>query len=223
MKLLSIQIALFTKEILSRPDLILTDVNSKLGSIFDAMPNILNLPPEVPAEIPLVQARSTNGLYALNVSRNRVDFMISPQYEEDILPSELFKKYRPQMDKYCKSVINITDLVRIGVIITLFHETENNIMAIYDKYLNIPYSNDCTEINLRTNRQKLIKGIVYNNIKTVQAAELHVGDINHTGVIIQVDTNNIPEKDKEISENEIVNMLNQVAGKIKPGEIKELI
>ena len=223
MKLLSIQIALFTKEILSRPDLILTDVNSKLDSIFDAMPNILNLPPEVPAEIPLVQARSTNGLYALNVSRNRVDFMISPQYEEDSLPSELFKKYRPQMDKYCKSVINITDLVRIGVIITLFHETENNIMAIYDKYLNIPYSNDCTEINLRTNRQKLIKGIVYNNIKTVQAAELHVGDINHTGVIIQLDTNNIPEKDKEISENEIVNMLNQVAGKIKPGEIKELI
>ncbi len=223
MKLLSIQIALFTKEILSRPDLIMAEVNSKVGSIFDAMPNILNLPLEAPAEIPLVQARSTNGVYALNVSRNRIDFSISPKFEEDIPPLELFKKYRPLVDKYYKSIINTTDLIRIGVVITLFHKTENNIMAIYDKYLNIPYSNDCTEINFRMNRQKIIKGIVYNNIKTVQAAELHVGSTSHKGVIIQLDTNNIPEENKEISDSIIANMLNQVAGKIKPCEIKELI
>ena len=84
-------------------------------------------------------------------------------------------------------------------------------------------SNDCTEINFRMNRQKIIKGIVYNNIKTVQAAELHVGSTSHKGVIIQLDTNNIPEENKEISDSIIANMLNQVAGKIKPGEIKELI
>ena len=56
--------------------------------IFDSMPTILNLPPEVPAEIPLAQIRSKDNVYALNISRSRIDLIISPAFHEDKTPQE---------------------------------------------------------------------------------------------------------------------------------------
>lgn len=223
MKLLSMQIALFTGGLIGRPDLVMSEINAKLGSVFDTMPNILNLPPEIPAEIPLVQTKSSDGIYSLNVSRNRIDLIVSPQYEKANTPLEMFKEYKYSIDKYCKAALNITDLVRIGIIITLFQESEENTRAVYEKYLNIPFSSDCVEINFRTNHQSISKGIVYNNIKTVEAGELHVENMVYKGVIIQLDTNNVPENGVTISTEMINSLLVQVSGKIKPSALKELI
>lgn len=223
MKLLSIQTALFSEELIGRPDLLMTEVNSKLGSVFDAMPNIINLPPVVPADIPIVQTKSTNEIYALNVSRNRIDLIISPPYERENTPSEFFKEYKPVIEKYSKAVLNSINLIRIGVILTLFQDSDDNTKTIYDKYLSVPYSTNCVEINLRMNKQNLHKGIVYNNIAIVEAGELNVGDIAHKGIIIQLDTNNAPETDKRINYEIVSTALTQVAGKIKPMALKELI
>lgn len=223
MKLLSMQIALFTSELISRPDLVMTEINSKMGGVFDAMPNILNLPPEIPAEIPLVQANSNNGVYALNVSRNRIDLIITPQYEKEGMPLEIFKEYRNSIDKYCKATLNITSLIRMGVIITLFHETAENTRAVFDKYLRIPYSSDCVEANFRVNQQNINKGIVFNNIKIVEAGELHIGSTTNKGVIIQFDTNNAPENGRTVLAETISALLSQAASKIKPVALKELI
>lgn len=223
MKLLSMQVALFTGGLIGRPDLVMAEINAKLGSVFDTMPNILNLPPEIPAEIPLVQTKSSDGVYSLNVSRNRVDLIISPPYERENTPFELLKEYKYSIDKYCKAALNITDLVRVGIIITLFQECEENTRSIYEKYLSIPFSNNCVEINFRTNHQNISKDIVYNNIKTVEAGELHLANMSYKGVIIQLDTNNVPENGITISAEMINSLFVQVSGKIKPSALKELI
>ena len=55
MKLVNIQIALFFANKIERPDLFANRVNSRLNNLFDAMPQILNLPDDAPDEIPLVQ------------------------------------------------------------------------------------------------------------------------------------------------------------------------
>lgn len=223
MKLLSVQVALFSEELINRPDLLMTEVNSRLGSIFDAMPNIINLPPIVPAEIPIVQTKSTNEIYALNVSRNRIDLMITPPYERENTPSELFNEYKSVIEKYCKTVLNSIKLIRIGIILTLFQDFDDNTRAVFEKYLCAPYSTNYVEVNLRMNRQSLHKGIVYNNIRTVEAGELYIGNATTKGVILQLDTNNASETDKQINYDIISTVLSQAAGKIKPAALKELI
>ena len=43
MKLLSAQLGIFSEDSISRPDLLFSEVNEKLGGIVDDMPTILNL------------------------------------------------------------------------------------------------------------------------------------------------------------------------------------
>lgn len=223
MKLLSMQIALFPLERIQRPDLLMNVVNEKNGNILDAMPNIINLPVDAPVDIPIVQARSTNNVYALNISRNRVDFIITPQFERDEVPTEVLKSYKSVIEKYYKAVLGVMGIVRVGVILTVFENIQNNVKAVYDKYLKIPFENGCIEVSTRTNKQSLCKGYVLNNIKNVEAGELHVGATVHKGVIIQMDTNNVPDTTNLLNADSIASVLVQATNKIKAGALKELI
>ena len=78
MKCVSLQVALFWKERLERPDTFANRINERLDNIFDAMPQIINLPADVPVDIPVVQMTSTTKSIQLNVSRNRCDLLINP-------------------------------------------------------------------------------------------------------------------------------------------------
>ena len=80
MKLVSIQMAMFANNLIPRPDLLMNKINTKMNNVFDAIPNIINLPMNAPPEIPVAQVTSTNNVYALNISRSRVDLTISPFY-----------------------------------------------------------------------------------------------------------------------------------------------
>ena len=222
-KLLSVQIALFSSDLIGRPDLLMNEVNSRLGSIFNAMPNILNLPPEIPAEIPLVQARSTDDIFALNVSRSRIDFIVSPEFSREDLPFDIFKEYKPLIEKYCKATVNAINLVRVGVIMTLFQPTDENVKRIHEKYFCGPFPQNRVEIKFNVNEQNLVKGMVYNNIKTVEAIDLYIGEAVQKGVIFQLDTNNIPDDEKAINYDVISSVLTQASSKIKTMALKELI
>lgn len=223
MKVLSIQMALFTGDLISRPDLMMSSINDAMGNIFDAMPNIMNLPMNAPPEIPIAQTKSSNEKYALNVSRNRIDLLISPQYETQDGPLELVRSFKSSIDKYYKSVLNLTDLVRAGMVITLFEEEENNVKRIYDKYFCMHYSLDCTEAEFKINKQKMIRGMVFNNIQFVQAGVMHMENRVQKGVLIQFDVNNALENGKTISNEIITSIVTQSIDKIKPGKLKEII
>jgi len=187
------------------------------------MPNIINLPMDAPVDIPVVQARSTNNVYALNISRNRVDLIITPQFDDDGVPAEVFKSYKGVIEKYYKAVLSALAIVRIGVIFTVFENTQDNVKAVHDKYLKVPYENGCIEVSTRFNKQSLCKGYVLNNIKNVEAGELHVGSNVHKGVIIQMDTNNVPDTTNLLNADVMASILVQAVSKIKAGALKELI
>ena len=72
MKLISCQVALFAMEKIKRPDLLLNEINAKLSNLFDAMPMILNLTEDIPDKIQIVQSKSNDGKYILNITRKRV-------------------------------------------------------------------------------------------------------------------------------------------------------
>lgn len=223
MKLISMQIALFAQDLIPRPDLLMNEINDKLGNIFDAMPTILNLPTDVPAEIPLAQIRSKNNVYALNISRGRIDLIISPIFTEDKTPQEMFKQYKPTLEKYYKTAMKSVPIKRIGIIYTLFEPSETNVQAVYEKYLKEKYRSDSMEVTVHTNNQTLNQGVVYNNIRNVQAAIIHVGKEDHKGVVIQLDTNNVPSKEVVLSTEMVANVISHAAAKLKPSAVKELI
>ncbi|MBO5169695.1 MAG: hypothetical protein J6B70_02995 [Oscillospiraceae bacterium] len=223
MKLISMQIALFAQDLISRPDLLMNEINDKLGNIFDTMPTILNLPADVPAEIPLAQIRSKDGVYALNISRGRIDLIITPSFQEDKTPQDMFKQYKPIVDKYYKTSMKSVPIKRIGIIFTLFEPSNTNVQVIYEKYLKEKYRSDSMEVTVHTNNQILNLGVVYNNIRNVQAAVIHVGKEDHTGVVIQLDTNNVPSKEVTLTSEMVANIISHAAAKLKPSAVKELI
>lgn len=223
MKILSIQVALFSPTRIDRPDLVHSEINSKLNNIFDTMPVIMDLPQNAPDELPVVQAKSSDGIYALNVSRGRVDFFVSPKMDNTSSVFDMFKSYKNMIEKYYKSVSNSISLNRVGIICTLFNPADNNTRLIHEKYLSGSFNSGCVESTVRTNIQNLNKEIIYNNIKTVEAVNLKKGDNTEKGVIIILDTNNAVSADKLISNEIIAYVVNLVAGKLKDSALKELI
>ncbi len=223
MKLLKLQLALFSNDLIQRPDLLLNNLNSKMNNIFDDIPNIINLPIDAPAEIPVAQTKSKNGVYSLNISRNRVDFSISPVYELEENPLDIFKSIKQLIEKYSKEVLSNTIVGRVGLVITLFENISYNSKAIFEKYFKEMYSNGYVEAALRVNKQTLNKGIVYNNILSLETADIQINNAIEKGVIFIHDINNAPQENLEIGFDIISNVLLEGITKLKPNALKELI
>lgn len=223
MKLLSMQFALFTSEKIERPDLLKDEINDKIGKKLNGMPTILDLPQDIPPEIPVVQIKSSDNIFALNVSRSRVDFFINPPYGSGNLPHDTFKEYRTVIDKYFKVVYNSTKVNRVGVIFTLFEPEQENVSKIFETFLVEKYLSSNNEVSIRTNCQRLNKGIVYNNVRTIEAAEIHVDGCKQKGVIIQFDTNNVPLENDTLTVENMSDIVEFAIGNIKTKVLKELI
>lgn len=223
MKLLSIQVALFLLNQISRPDLLMNTINEKIGNILDEMPNILNIPIDVPVDLPIAQVKSSDKVFGLNVSRNRVDLFINPNYSREDSILDVYKSYKSIVEKFYKTVLNSFPATRIGIVFTLFEETEEPIKRIYSKYLSETYSANSVEADIRINKQILSKGFVLNNLRNIQVANIDVGSDEKKGVVIQLDTNNVIDQQKQLSSDIISSILTVATAKLKPGEIKELI
>ena len=72
-KIISLQFALFFRDIIERPDVEFSDLNENMMNIFDAMPSIIPIPRELPPEVPIVTQRSELNEYICNISRSRID------------------------------------------------------------------------------------------------------------------------------------------------------
>ena len=223
MKLISLQVALFTNDLISRPDLLFNYINDKLGSMFDSMPMILNLPLDAPAEIPIVQAKTSNDVFVMNVSRKRVDLFINPKFEDTYKYTEFEKKYGGIIEKYWRNIAKSYELCRIGIIATLFKEENDNIKAIHSKYLKGEMIPGTIEVSFRTNNQTLIRNLVCNNIFEIQAATLNAGNKSTKGVLVKMDTNNTVENNFILPPDIISEIIKCALNKIKNNSIKGII
>ena len=160
MKLLSVQMAIFSEESISRPDLLFNEVNEKLGGLINDMPTILNLPPDIPAEIPVVQAKSTDGWINLNVSRSRIDLIANFIYESEQSPLEALNSQKETIQKFYKSVLNSITANRTGFILTLFEPSTNNVKSVFEKYFSEKYTSKFVEASTRVNKQNMRKSVV---------------------------------------------------------------
>ena len=215
--------AIFSEESISRPDLLFNEVNEKLGGLINDMPTILNLPPDIPAEIPVVQAKSTDGRINLNVSRSRIDLIANFIYESEQSPLEALNSQKETIQKFYKSVLNSITANRTGFILTLFEPSTNNVKSVFEKYFSEKYTSKFVEASTRVNKQNMRKSVVYNNIRSVEAATITVGAENIPGVLFQLDINNALEPGKRINEDIVSYVVSQGVSNLSPEAVKEMI
>lgn len=200
MKLVNLQIALFFKEKLERPDLFANRINSRMNNVFDAMPQILNLPDEAPADIPVVQMQSTKEDTHFNISKVRCDLIVSPELLAQTALASSVSGYQEFVYNYFKCVFEEEcNIVRIGVIATAFNEQENAANFIGDKYL----FSSCSykEASIRVNRSENADNLELNNIVEVSDGNL-INEklrINQNGIVIRRDINNVPNDDNVLT------------------------
>lgn len=206
MKVISIQVALFFKDLVSRPDCLAEQINQKLGNIFDAMPICMDLPLEAPAEIPVVQRKCTTLPHLLNISRNRSDLILYPMQENNQLQI-IENRYSGDILNYIRTTIQDHDIIRVGIVYTVFQPIDTPCDYISAHYFggNIKGEN---ELSFRMNKIIGVKGVNTNNVFNVSNAVANADGKEESGVIYVRDINTVTEgTPKTLNLKQITNIL----------------
>ena len=228
MRLLSLQVALFVDGVIDRPDLLMPQINAEFNNMFNDMPNVIKLPPEAPAEIPIVQMFSIDQKYHLNISRSRVDLFYTaqaplvdstPLYLQTLSP--LIAQFYNYIVENRKIPIN-----RVGFITTIFYPEEKNISRIVKRYFADKSFEKSCELSFRVNTQSKIKSHVINNILNVEANTLfqRSGDQESStnGIVVTSDINNIPNG-TPLSISAVKSIVTYAEKRLDEATLKEMI
>ncbi|SXN60089.1 Uncharacterised protein [Klebsiella pneumoniae] len=162
------QLAIFFTNIITRPDQFLSKLNESSGNIFDSMPQIIPLPPEIPPEIPRVSSTSASDIYSINISLSRMDITMnmvdSPLKEGDAISDFILKA-----KLIIKNIPSDVQLNRIGNIGSYFELDKNPAITLSRKLAKKDLGN-VSEFNLRYNKPSSDFGYTFNNIYSINNA-----------------------------------------------------
>lgn len=219
-KILTLQFAFFLKDIIERPDIEFGDLNSSLLNIFDAMPQMIPIPRELPADVPLFILRSESNVYTCNISRSRIDFVLS-RVNEDKSNTDLLKDFNAKVSGLIKYILNKQDAVRFGMVAKYFHKDNTATRTIRNKYFtNIVEGAE--ELSLRYNKQSDAFGFSINDIVEVGAVDAITNGIAEKGILIVRDINNNPKKGQIVSYETLLRLSEKYAPRISEAEIERL-
>ncbi len=220
-KIVKLQLALFFQYQVSRPDNLMGGINSAMGNLFDAMPQILPIPAEAPAEIPRVQMRSENGKYNCNIACSRVDFILNGDFRDEIVWPDLTKDFLAKVKLFISSVFEQSKVVRFGLIGNFFIPDKSATMSMTRKYLKIDL-NSAEEINLRFNKKSSSHGYILNNITSVSTALAETNGQIDKGIFIELDVNNVPTQDP-IKLDAMLQLIEKQMPEFSPEKVKGLV
>lgn len=193
--IVSLQFALFFRDLVERPDIDFGDMNIKMLNIFDAIPSIMPIPKELPPEIPVMSLRSESGEFSCNISRNRIDFYIT-RIGDEKKNTEILKDFNIKVFALCEYILKKKEVIRFGIIGRFFAQENNAIDLIRKRYFNNSFPN-VSELGIRYNNLSLFEGCTINDIVELSSASLAVDGKEKFGIYIQRDVNNVPlEKEK---------------------------
>ena len=228
MRLLSLQVALFVDGVIDRPDLLMPQINAEFNNMFNDMPNVIKLPPEAPAEIPIVQMFSIDQKYHLNISRSRVDLFYTAQAPlVDSTPLYL-QALSPLIAQFYNYIVENRKIPinRVGFITTIFYPEEKNISRIVKRYFSDKSFEKSCELSFRVNTQSKIKSHVINNILNVEANTLfqRSGDQESStnGIVVTSDINNIPNG-TPLSISAVKSIVTYAEKRLDEATLKEMI
>lgn len=220
MKIINVQIALFAQSALNRPDQLGMKLNQSLNNLFDTMPTIVNLPADTPAEIPVVQMRSSTQWYSLNISRSRVDFIITPSEENQ--PIEIFEnRYGEIISKVLSALYSDESFSRIGIVITGFEKVKSPLQRISEIYFGGTIK-EPSELSFRRNKILTHKNVKMNSILCVtDGVETNNNSHETSKIIIYTRDINSSSEHKTISAKQSENIIKYAYGFLNADIFKE--
>lgn len=220
LKLTSLQFALFYRDIISRPDLEFSDLNSKMMNIFNGIPTSMNLPPEIPADIPLITYRSESGDYSCSMARSRIDLHLIKIDEKS--NEEILVDFNSKVTSLVSYILSKRDIVRFGFICRYFKHSETPINDIKLKYCSSNMSK-VADIGIRFNQTSNFNTWEINDMVEIAAYKMPINGKNEDGVFIQRDINNTPVADQTITENDLKKISAQYSRLLSQKSIEGLI
>lgn len=220
-KIVKLQLALFFQNPIARPDNLMGGINSSMGNLFDAMPQILPIPAEAPAEIPRVQMRSENDKYNCNIACSRVDFFLNGDFRDETAWPDITKDFLAKVKLFINSVFEQSKIIRFGLIGNFFIPDKSATTSMTNKYLKVDL-NSAEEINLRFNKITSSHGYNLNNITSVNTAVAENNGKSDKGIFIELDVNNVPTQEP-INSDTMLQLIEKQMPSFSPDKVKGLV
>lgn len=220
-KIVKLQLALFFQNPISRPDNLMSGVNSSMGNLFDAMPHILPIPADAPAEIPRVQMHSESGKYSCNIACSRIDFILNGDFRDEVAWPDLTRDFLAKVKLFIGYVFGELKINRFGLIGNFFIPDRSATTSMTRKYLKVDL-NSAEEINLRFNKRSSSHGLTLNNITSVNTAVAENRGISDKGIFIELDANNIPTQDT-IKADDLLKLVEKQMPSFSPEKVNGLV
>ncbi len=220
-KIVKLQLALFFQNPISRPDNLMGGINSSMGNLFDAMPQILPIPADAPLEIPRVQMWSENGKYNCNIACSRVDFILNGDFRDEVVWPDLTKDFLAKVKLFITSVFEESKIIRFGFIGNFYIPDKSATTSMTKKYLKIDL-NSAEEIYLRFNKGSSSHGYNLNNITSINSAIAETNAQTNKGIFIELDVNNIPTVE-HIKPEAMLQLIEKQMPSFSPEKVKGLV
>lgn len=218
---INIQLVLFLNQVFQRPDLKYQELNKKMNNVFNGVPHIMPIPDGAPLEIPVVQMKSNNNKYNLNLAKNRIDFFLNLGQKISDENIEDFKIKSKNIVEYFNSTNKIS---RVGLLGQYFKETTKGVEIIDEKYFNNSMRS-MNELQIRFNEKNLLNELPMNNISNISSVSGQIFNKDTEGVLVTKDINTdiSSNTDKALSKKNIDNILDNYLGELHSRKIQELI
>lgn len=220
-KLVGLQFAFFLKDVVARPDVEFSSLNSEMLNIFDAIPQIIPVPRELPPEVPVVILTSEKGEYVCNISRSRLDFHLQ-RVDGNKSNSEILKDFNAKVSGLVKYVVAKQDVVRFGMVAKYFYQDSSPVRVLQKKFFT-SWVEGVEELALRYNRKSSAFGMEINDILEISVVEATAEGKTEKGVFVQRDINNSPEAGKILDTEMLYKISQKYADRLGESEIEGLL
>lgn len=199
MRLVSMQFVFFFNGVMERPDQKYQSINNRLNNLFNGYPTILPYAEGMPVDFPIVQLKSTNGKYSLNMAKSRCDFIISLPLVENI--EDELKQFKLLVTNINTELTNMK-FSRIAIISRYLFEVKNAVSFISEKFIKKDLK-DLVELKIRYNKRKIWLNTQLNDITDISNVNYTLNGHEDIGVYIERDVNTIPELMLNVSKKEV--------------------
>lgn len=220
-RLLTIQFALFFRDIIERPDTAFSELNERMINLFDGMPSVLPVPRELPPEIPIVTLRSEKDGYSCNISRSRIDILFS-RVDDKKQNKEVFKDFNIKVAAFSKYVFEKQDVIRFGLVARYFKQDSDPVSTIKKKYFSNAVGS-VAELSLRYNAQSSVQKKIINDVVEIGANQLAFNGQIIDGILVQRDINNVPVVNELLSVQELGELSTALSDRTSEEMIEGLI
>jgi hypothetical protein len=220
-RIFSLQFAYFLRDVVERPDLEFGMLNSDMLNAFDAMPQMIPVPRELPTEVPVMVLSSSKKDYVCNISRSRIDFIIN-RIDDTKSNLDLLKDFNAKVSGLTKSILSKQEVSRFGMVARYFHQDKTAVRTLQNKFFSKSVDG-AEELSLRYNKKSEAFGYTINDIVEINAAEAVTNGKIEKGILFQRDINNNLINGKHFDYETLSKLSQKYANRISEVEIEGLL